>query len=87
MVCYHQNLIKRTLGLTISPFLMMTNLGYLGEEKNLPLKPIMDQQIKIYEVKTKIIKICEFLIGNSVSHETYNISYISKVKCTRNINI
>ena len=35
MVCYHQNLIRRTLGLTISHFLMMTNLGYLGEEKKI----------------------------------------------------
>ena len=44
MVCYHRNPIRRTLGLTISPFLMLTNLGYLGEkERNLPLKPIMDQ--------------------------------------------
>ena len=33
MVCYHQNPIRRTLGLTISPFLMMTNLGYLGEKE------------------------------------------------------
>ena len=76
MVCYHQNLIRRTLKLTISLFFLMKNLGYLGKEKDLLLKPIMDQQIKIYEVKTKIIKICGFLIGNSVSHETYNISYI-----------
>ena len=65
----------------------MTNLGYLREEKNLPLKPIIDQSIKIYDVKTKIIKTCEFSIENGVSHETYSISYISKVKCTQNINI
>ena len=76
MVCYHQNLIRRPLGLTISYFFMMTNLGYLGEEKNLSLKPIMDQSIKIYDVKTKIMKTCEFSIGNDVSRETYNISYI-----------
>ena len=63
---------------------MMTNLGYLGEEKNLPLKPIMDQTIKIYEFKTKIIKTCEFSIGNNVNHEN---SIYSKVKCTQNINI
>ena len=69
MVCYHQNLIRRIIGLTIFPFFMMINLGYLGEEKNLPLKPIMDQSIKIYQFKTKIIKTCEFSIGNSVSHE------------------
>ena len=31
MVYYHQNLIRRTLGLTISLFFMITNLGYLGE--------------------------------------------------------
>ena len=36
MVCYHQNLIMRTLGLTISHFFMMSNLGYLGEEKKSP---------------------------------------------------
>ena len=36
MVCYHQNLIRKTLELTISPFFMMTNLGYLGEEKSFP---------------------------------------------------
>ena len=36
MVCYHQNPIRRTLGLTISPFLMMTNLGYLGEKEISP---------------------------------------------------
>ena len=36
MVCYHQNLIRRTLGLTISHFFMMKNLGYLGEEKSPP---------------------------------------------------
>ena len=75
MICYHQNLIRRTLGLTISLFFMMTNLGYLGEEKNLLLKPIMDQSIEIYECKTKIIKTCEFLIGNNVTHENI-ISYI-----------
>ena len=33
MVCYHQNPIRRTLRLKISPFLMMTNLGYLEEKK------------------------------------------------------
>ena len=93
MVFYYQNLIRRTLGLTISPFFMMKNLGYLREEKNLPLKPIMDQSIKIYECKTKIIRTCEFSIGNNVNHEN-SISYIyiythtySKVKCTWNINI
>ena len=58
MVCYRQNLIRRTFGLTISPFFMMTNLGYLGEKKNIPLKPIMDQSLKIYDIKTKIIKTC-----------------------------
>ena len=36
MICYHQNLIRKTLGLTIFPFFMMTNLGYLGEEESLP---------------------------------------------------
>ena len=76
MVCYHQNLIMRTLGLTISPFFMITNLGYLGEEKS-PSQTNY-QLIKIYEVKTKIIKTCKISIGNSVSHETYNISYISQ---------
>ena len=36
MICYHQNPIRRTLGLTISPFLMMTNLDYLGEKEISP---------------------------------------------------
>ena len=36
MICYHQNLIRRTFGQTISHFLMMTNLGYLGEEESPP---------------------------------------------------
>ena len=56
MGCYHQNPIRRTLGLTIFLFLMMTNLGYLGEKKNLLLKPIMDQFKR-------------FLIGSNVKHE------------------
>ena len=48
MVCYHQNPIRRTLGLTISPFLMMTNLGYLGENKSPP-------QTKHGSIKAKIL--------------------------------
>ena len=87
MVCYHQNPIGRTLRLTISLFFMMTNLGYLGEEEISPSNQWWINQFKIYEFKTKIIKTCEFSIGNNVNHEN-RISYIySKVKCTRNINI
>ena len=56
MVCYHQNLIMRTFGLTISLFFMMKNLGYLrGEESTLQTN---HGSIKIYEVKTKKIKTC-----------------------------
>ena len=36
MVCYRQNPIRRTLGLTIFPFFMMTKLGYLEEEEESP---------------------------------------------------
>ena len=36
MVCYRQNPIMRTIGLTISHFFMMTNLGYLIEEESPP---------------------------------------------------
>ena len=80
MVCYHQNPIGRTLRLTISLFLMMTNLGYLGEKEISPSNQSWINQFKIYEFKTKSI-------GNNVNHEN-SISYIySKVKCTRNIDI
>ena len=59
MVCYHQNPIKRTLGLTIFPFLMMTNLGYLGEKKKSP-------------PQTNHGSIKRFLIENNVNHENLN---------------
>ena len=75
MVCYHQNLIRRTLGLTISPFFMMTNLGYLGEEKSPP-------QINHGSIKW-------FLIGSNVKHVKWTvdhkniISYIyGNLRCT-----
>ena len=57
MVYYHQNMIRITLGLTISSFFMMTNLGYLEEEES-PPQTNHGSRIKIYEVKTKIIKTC-----------------------------
>ena len=69
MVCYHQNPIGRTLGLTISPFFMMTNLGYLGEKEISPSNQSWINQFKIYEFQTEIIKTCEFSIGNNVNHE------------------
>ena len=81
MVCYHQNPIGRTLGLTISPFFMMTNLSYLREKEISPSNQSWINQFEIYELT------CEFSIGNKVNHEN-SISYIySKVKCTRDINI
>ena len=52
MICYHQNLIRRTLGLTISPFFMMKNLGYLGEEES-PPQTNHGSTIKIYNVKNQ----------------------------------
>ena len=58
MVCHHQNPIKKTIGLTISPFFMMTNLGYLGEKKSFP--------------QTNHGSIKQFLIGSNVKHENLN---------------
>ena len=63
MVCYHENPIRRTLGLTISPFFMMTNLGYLGEKKSFP--------------QTNHGSIKQFLIGSNVKHE--NEQWIIKI--------
>ena len=77
MICYHQNPIRRTIGLTISPFLMMTNLSYLGEKEISPSNQAWINQTKIYEFKTEIIRTCEFSIGNNVNHENI-ISYIVK---------
>ena len=58
MVCYHQNPIRRTLGLTISPFFMMTNLGYLGGKKSPP--------------QTNHGSINRFSIGTNIKHENLN---------------
>ena len=77
MICYHQNPIRRTIGLTISPFLMMTNLSYLGEKEISPSNQAWINQTKIYEFKTEIIRTCEFSIGNNINHENI-ISYIVK---------
>ena len=77
MVCFHQNAIRRTLRLTISPYFMMTNLGYLGEKKISPSNQSWINQSEIYEFKTEIISTCEFSIGNNVNHEN-SISYIIK---------
>ena len=55
MVCHHQNMIRRTLGLTISPFFMMTDLGYLGEEESFP-QTNHGSIVKMHEAKNKIIK-------------------------------
>ena len=46
----------RTVGLTISPFFMMTNLGYLGEKKKSP-------------PQTNHGSINQFSIGNNVKHK------------------
>ena len=77
IVCYHQNPIKRTLGLTISLFFMMTNLGYLGEKEISPSNQSWINQFKIYEFKTEINKTWKFSMGNNVKHEN-SISYIVK---------
>ena len=77
MVCYHQNPIRITLGLTISPFFMMTNLDYLGEKEISPSNQLWINQFEIYEFKTKIIRTCEFSRGNNANHEN-SISYIVK---------
>ena len=52
MICYHQDLIRRTLGLTILFLFMMTSLGYLGEEES-PPQTNHGSIIKIYEVKPR----------------------------------
>ena len=56
---------------------MMTNLGYLREEEISPSNQSWMNQSEIYEFKTKIIRACEFSVGNNVNHENV-ISYIVK---------
>ena len=80
MVCYHQNLIRRTIWLTISLFFIMTNLSYLGEEEYPPSNQSWINQSKFMKLKprkSRHAKENEFWIRNSVSHETYSIIYIS----------
>ena len=99
MVYYHQNMIKKTLGLTISPFFMMTNLAYLGEKKIFP-----SNQSWIYNQYLRILKprqsrhIRENLQQeNNVSHQIYrhiiyhksnvsiNTSYVQYVRSKKMI--
>ena len=72
MVCYHQSAIRRTLGLTISPFSMMTNLGYLGDQES-PLKPIMDQQLIFKNLKQDDQDILERIATRNIQCESSNI--------------
>ena len=85
MVCYHQNPIRRTIGLTISPFFYDDKPWLSMRKKNLPLKPIMDQTINFqYETNVKqkhlnrkqwIMKIT-YHIYMVISHVHKNITYM-----------
>ena len=76
MVRYHQNLIRRTLGLTISSFFMMTNLGYLGDNKSPPQTKHGSIEAKILNDKHNMQnfnrKRCEFwkyhIIYNNIAY-------------------
>ena len=72
VVCYHQNQIRKTLGLTISPFLMMTNLGYLGEKKISSSNQSWINQ-SIFNRKQWIMKIA-YYIYMVTSHVPENIT-------------
>ena len=68
MVCYHQNPIRRTLGLTISPFFMMKNLGYLGEKKSPP-------QTKHRSIKAKTLNDMQNFNRRQCEFWKYHIIY------------
>ena len=74
IVCYHQNMIRRTLGLTISPFFMMSNLGYLGEKKISSSNQSWINQ-SIFNRKQWIMKIAHH-IYMVTSHVHENITYM-----------
>ena len=87
MVCYHQNLIRRILGLTVSPFFIMINLGYLGEEKISPLNQSWINQSKFMNSNqdNQDMRIFNRKQCKSWKHISYHI--YGKIKCTRNIDI